>query len=303
MNPIQLIADYKLYILLLFSFYFIFKEVNFRGLRKERSFDISILYILGSVVFLKLIYFFQNYQNFQSLAEIFWNAEIPKETVYILIIFNIMYSIFLGKVYKFSAFKLADSFMFLLLFAVFLYQVRSNESFILFLYLLGIYYLQKKFISGFTTFLTAFVLTNYFLLYPLIENGLIFYIIVNTITALFIYRRIAYMETNLSQDFINKCKETLLERKRHLLEDLKVVDEDVDPDRDTGNAEYLDEVQEDLKVEKNFIFKKEIEENLEKINKALKRIEDGTYGLDVKTGEPIDRARLELFPESEENVK
>ena len=193
--------------------------------------------------------------------------------------------------------------MFILLFGVFLFEVRSNESFILFFYLIGIYYLQKKFISGFTTFLTSFVLTNYLLIYPVVENGLIFYIIVNTITALFIYKRITYMQTNLSQDFINKCKETLLERKEHLLKDLKVIDEDVDLDRDTGNAEYLDEVQEDMKVEKNFIFKKEIEESLERINKALKRIEEGTYGVDSKTGEPIDKARLELFPEAEENVK
>ena len=303
MNLIQLISEYKFYLLLVFSLYFIFKELTFRGLRKERSFDVSILYISSLIIFLKLVHFFQNYQNYQSLTEIFYNTNIPNESVYLITIFNIIVSIFLGKIYKFSAFKLSDTFMFLLLFSVFIFEVKSTESFLLFFYLIGIYYLQKKFISGFTTFLVSFVLTNYLLLYPIIENGLIFYIIVNTITALFIYRRITYMQTHLSQDFINKCKETLLERKEKLLNDLKVIDEDVDPDRDIGNAEFIDEVQEDLKVERNYIFKKEIEESLEKINKALKRIEDGTYGMDSKTGEPIDKARLELFPEEEENVK
>lgn len=303
MNLIQFIAEYKLIILLIFSFYFIFKETTYRGLRKERSFDIAIIYILSIVIFLKLIHFFQNYQNYQSLTEIFFNTNIPPESLYLTIIFNIGISILLAGIYKFSSFKLSDTFMFLLLFSVFLFELKNNESFLLFFYLMGIYYLQKKFISGFTTFLVAFVLTNYLLLYPIIENGLIFYIIVNTITALFIYRRITYMQTHLSQDFINKCKETLLERKEKLLTDLKVIDEDVDPDRDTGNAEMVDEVQEDLKIEKNYIFKKEIEESLEKINKALKRIEDGTYGVDSKTGEPIDKARLELFPEEEENVR
>jgi len=303
MSFIQLISDYKYLILLIFSFYFIFKEINYRGLRKERSFDLAIFYILGSVSFLKIIHFFQNYQNFQSLSEIFLNTNIPQESVYLLMVFNIIYAVFLGKFYSFSAFKLADVFMFILLFGVFLFEVKNNESLLLFFYLLGIYFLQKRFISGFTTFLTSFVLSNYLLLYPIIENGLIFYIIVNTITALFIYRRITYMQNHLSQDFINKCKETLLERKENLLHSLKVIDEDVDPDRDTGNAEYLDEVQEDLKVEKNFIFRKEIEESLEKINNALKRIENGTYGVDSKTGEPIDKARLEIFPEAEDNVK
>jgi DnaK suppressor protein len=303
MTPIQFIADYKLLILLIFSFYFIFKLTNYRGMRKERSFDISLIYIVLTVLFLKVVHFFQNYQNYQSLSEIFFNSNIPSESVYLLMIFNIFISILIGKLYKFSPFKLSDIFMYLLLFGVFLFEVKSNESFLLFFYLIGIYYLQKKFISGFTTFLTSFVLTNYLLLYPIIENGLIFYIIVNTITALFIYRRITYMQTHLSQDFINKCKETLLERKEKILNDLKVIDEDVDPDRDIGNAEYIDEVQEDLKIERNYIFKKELEETLDNINRALKRIEDGTYGVDSKSGEPIDKARLELFPESEENVK
>jgi DnaK suppressor protein len=193
--------------------------------------------------------------------------------------------------------------MFTLLLGVFLFEVDTAESLLFFGYLVGVYFLQKKFISGFTTFLTSFVLTNYLLLYPVIESGLIFYIIVNTITALFIYRRIKFMQTYLSQDFIEKCKETLLERREKLLTDLKVIDEDVDPDRDVGNAEYIDEVQEDLKIEKNYIFKKELQETLDKINRALKRIEEGSYGLDSKTGEPIDKARLEIFPEADENVK
>ena len=68
-------------------------------------------------------------------------------------------------------------------------------------------------------------------------------------------------------------------------------------------AEYLDEVQEDMKVEKNYIFKKEVNQMLEAVDAALKKIDDGTYGIDKKTGEPIDPARLELFPESDENVK
>jgi DnaK suppressor protein len=303
MNIFQLVSEYYFYIWLLFSFYFLFKETNYRGLRKERSFDVSLIYIISLSIFLKFIHFTQNYQNYQSLSEIFLNTNIPEESIYLIIIFNILFAGFISKLYKFSVFKLSDTFMFLLLFGVFLSQLKSTESFILFLYLIGIYYFQKKFISGFTTFITSFSLTNYLLLYPVVENGLIFYIIVNTITALFIYRRITFMQTNLSQDFINKCKETLLERKTKLLNDLKIVDEDVDPDRDTGNAEYMDEVQEDLKVEKNYIFKKEIEESLEKINKALKKIEDGTYGVDEKTGEPIDKARLEIFPEAEDNVK
>lgn len=111
------------------------------------------------------------------------------------------------------------------------------------------------------------------------------------------------MTQTLSNEFIAQCKEKLIKRKEKILEDLKVIDEDVDTDRDTGNAEYLDEVAEDIKVEKNYMFKKDLEKMLENVNDALKRIDDGTYGVDKKTGEPIDPARLELFPEADENVK
>jgi len=132
---------------------------------------------------------------------------------------------------------------------------------------------------------------------------LIFYLILNTMNALFTYRRMRYMTQTLSNEFIAQCKEKLIKRKEKILEDLKVIDEDVDTDRDTGNAEYLDEVAEDIKVEKNYMFKKDLEKMLENVNDALKRIDDGTYGVDKKTGEPIDPARLELFPEADENVK
>jgi hypothetical protein len=81
MNLIQIIAEYKLFIILFFSFYFIFKETAYRGLRKERSFDVSIIYILGLIAFLKLIHFFQNYQNYQSLSEIFSASTITRNSL------------------------------------------------------------------------------------------------------------------------------------------------------------------------------------------------------------------------------
>jgi len=42
----------------------------------------------------------------------------------------------------------------------------------------------------------------------------------------------------------------------------------------------------------------EIKKSKEEVDKALKRMEGGSYGLCQKCGKPIDRARLEAFPES-----
>jgi DnaK suppressor protein len=39
-------------------------------------------------------------------------------------------------------------------------------------------------------------------------------------------------------------------------------------------------------------------ERLERVNRALKKIEEGTYGLSDRSGKPIPRERLEAVPEA-----
>ncbi|MCL1630928.1 hypothetical protein M3N64_03085 [Sporolactobacillus sp. CPB3-1] len=48
--------------------------------------------------------------------------------------------------------------------------------------------------------------------------------------------------------------------------------------------------------EKDLAFHKMEQNELEEINHALKKIDDGTYGYDEKTGEKISRARLKALP-------
>jgi len=42
-----------------------------------------------------------------------------------------------------------------------------------------------------------------------------------------------------------------------------------------------------------------MDEKIEKVAAALKRIEKGTYGICLKTKKPIEQGRLELIPEAE----
>jgi len=46
-----------------------------------------------------------------------------------------------------------------------------------------------------------------------------------------------------------------------------------------------------------------LEDTLEKIDRALQRIHDGTYGVCQKTGQPISEERLEVLPEAEESIE
>ena len=43
-------------------------------------------------------------------------------------------------------------------------------------------------------------------------------------------------------------------------------------------------------------------QQIEEIDAALKRVDDGTYGIDELTGEPIDPARLEAIPTARTNI-
>jgi len=109
------------------------------------------------------------------------------------------------------------------------------------------------------------------------------------------------METNFSNDFIESCKSKLISRREELVREIE--DLDHKEPRDMGDSDYVDEVMDDLQIENGKLNKRFLTKVLEKVDRALKRIEEGKYGYDQKTGKPIEKARLELFPEAEENVR
>jgi RNA polymerase-binding transcription factor len=66
----------------------------------------------------------------------------------------------------------------------------------------------------------------------------------------------------------------------------------------SGSREYEDDAQrlDMLEREGNLVVRDV--GRLERVDRALKKIENGTYGLSDKSGEPIPRERLEAVPES-----
>jgi DnaK suppressor protein len=67
---------------------------------------------------------------------------------------------------------------------------------------------------------------------------------------------------------------------------------------DSGSREYEDDAQrlDLLEVEGNLVARDV--ERLERVNRALKKMEEGTYGVSDQSGTPIPRERLEAVPES-----
>ena len=54
--------------------------------------------------------------------------------------------------------------------------------------------------------------------------------------------------------------------------------------------------------EKDLAILEQLEQDLTEIEAALQRLDEGTYGVDEVTGQPISRERLEAYPTARTNV-
>ena len=64
-----------------------------------------------------------------------------------------------------------------------------------------------------------------------------------------------------------------------------------------------DTASETFEREKDLSILEQLERELAELQAALARVDDGTYGIDEVTGEPIDPARLEALPTARTNVE
>ena len=63
-----------------------------------------------------------------------------------------------------------------------------------------------------------------------------------------------------------------------------------------------DTASETFEREKDLSILEQLEDELAELQAALERIDQGTYGIDERTGEPIDDARLDAVPTARTNV-
>ncbi|HEX2737708.1 MAG TPA: hypothetical protein VHP57_06190 [Acidimicrobiia bacterium] len=64
-----------------------------------------------------------------------------------------------------------------------------------------------------------------------------------------------------------------------------------------------DTATETFEREKDLSILESLEAELAELEAALHRIDEGTYGIDEKTGEPIDPERLEALPTARTNIE
>ena len=117
-------------------------------------------------------------------------------------------------------------------------------------------------------------------------------------------------QSRLSKKEIEELGERLVEERRHLETQLESIVEESfaatqsdmsgdvgldDESADAGTATF--EREKDLSIENN------VRDLLRKIDAALKRIEDGTYGTCARGPHPIEKARLKALPYADLCIK
>jgi|AntRauTorcE11897_2_1112592.scaffolds.fasta_scaffold02026_6 RNA polymerase-binding protein DksA len=113
----------------------------------------------------------------------------------------------------------------------------------------------------------------------------------------------AKFRTHLSDDELDHFKTKLNKEKTESeqeIERLKASADSIDvnsDDRQSGQDHHPGDVASDAQMKKtNFTLLEKQRDKLKKIEAALERVESGTYGLCLNTGEPIRKERLDAIP-------
>ena len=105
----------------------------------------------------------------------------------------------------------------------------------------------------------------------------------------------------LDAGFVKEQRERLLRLRATLLAAIRSAESDetdIKSQRVGGALEFEDDAQalDALELDGNLVVRET--ERLERVDRALRKIEEGSYGLSDRSGKPIPRARLEAVPEA-----
>jgi DnaK suppressor protein len=113
--------------------------------------------------------------------------------------------------------------------------------------------------------------------------------------------------TELDENFIAKQKERLQSLREELLRIMRTAEEDertrTEQDADFTEHDAGDMSRDIFDREIDATIVEQVEHRLEIVERALQKIEEGTYGLSDVSGEPIPRGRLEAVPEAIRTVE
>ncbi len=106
----------------------------------------------------------------------------------------------------------------------------------------------------------------------------------------------------LDKEFVDKQRERLEELRGELARMVEGLEED-QQDRAESEGDMTENDSGDMSHslftrEMDATVEQTMEKRLESVDRALQKVEEGTYGICDDTGEPIPRGRLEAMPEA-----
>ncbi|MDQ3793216.1 MAG: TraR/DksA family transcriptional regulator [Actinomycetota bacterium] len=114
-------------------------------------------------------------------------------------------------------------------------------------------------------------------------------------------------DQQLDREFIERQKERLQELKAELTRVRDGLDEDsrfrAEEEGDFTQHDSGDMSQSLFTREVDATVEQQVGRRLQAVERALEKIEEGTYGLSDESGEPIPRGRLEAVPEAARTVE
>ena len=106
----------------------------------------------------------------------------------------------------------------------------------------------------------------------------------------------------LDKEFVEKQRERLLQLRGELVRMIEGLEEDqryrAEEEEDFTQHDSGDRSQSLFTREMDATVGQTLERRLQNVERALQKIEEGTYGTCEDTGEPIPRGRLEAVPEA-----
>ncbi len=106
----------------------------------------------------------------------------------------------------------------------------------------------------------------------------------------------------LDNEFVEKQRERLLQLRGELVRMIEGLEEDqrfrAEEEEDFTQHDSGDKSQSLFTREMDATVEQTIERRLRNVERALQKIEEGSYGICDDTGEPIPRGRLEAVPEA-----
>jgi len=102
---------------------------------------------------------------------------------------------------------------------------------------------------------------------------------------------------------LEEFKLLLLEKKARILQEIQGQSASVQGDKSDEPGDLVDMATELLEQELNLSLTTSETNMIRDIDDALKRIEDGVYGVCIDTGEPIKAARLKAVPEAKRTLE